>query len=65
LASGRPNFEARVEQAKEIERQAFQREELGKTNRYSIDGHDYRFFFGDFNFRVDMGNSEIREKIEE
>lgn len=53
----------RLENIKQIYNDTFQDFSLANTQEKCY--HDYKCFFGDMNFRVELDNKKVREMIEQ
>lgn len=63
-AGGKANKE-RLANISDIHARAFQQGSLGKKREERIMSLDYKFFFGDTNFRINHGYTEVKMIIEE
>ena len=63
LAAGESKVKERVEDFMMIHSKAFQQNKESVKNEYEIEFSDYRFFFGDLNFRIDGNFSSIYDVV--
>ena len=61
LTSGQNKVSERLEDLREIYRKVF--DYSGKYQDYLIHNHDYKFIFGDLNFRIDLPDEVVRSEI--
>ncbi|EGG17213.1 inositol 5-phosphatase [Cavenderia fasciculata] len=59
FAAGHGNVEDRISDYKDINEQA----RFGRQSQYRIESSDYSFWFGDFNFRIDLADDDIRRSV--
>ena len=64
LEAGHKKMNERVNNINDIHWKAFQKEGVGKKKEEKIENMDYKFLFGDLNFRINMPNNEVRSALE-
>lgn len=64
LASGSDQNEARKSQLIDIHARAFQKDKIGKPKLYSVSQHDVKIICGDLNFRIALGNYQVRSLVQ-
>mmetsp|Transcript_32058 Transcript_32058/g.31776 ORF Transcript_32058/g.31776 Transcript_32058/m.31776 type:complete len:228 (+) Transcript_32058:72-755(+) len=64
LASGSDQNEARKSQLIDIHARGFQKDKAGKPKLYTVSGHDIRIICGDLNFRIALGNYQVRSLVQ-
>ncbi len=65
LASGTDQTQTRLTQLADIESRGFQREGIGRNQKYMVENHDIKLLAGDLNFRIAMSNWEARTLIKQ
>jgi hypothetical protein len=53
-----------VEDFIQVHKKCFQQNKIGVQNEMEIEESDYRWFFGDLNFRIDGEFREVKDMIE-
>ena len=64
LEAGHKKMNERINNFNDIHWKAFQKEGVGKKKEEKIENMDYKFFFGDLNFRVNLTNFEVRQSLD-
>lgn len=64
LEAGHKKMNERVNNVNDIHWKAFQKEGVGKKKEEKIENMDYKFLFGDMNFRVNLPNFDVRSNLE-
>lgn len=64
LEAGHKKNNERINNINDIHWKAFQSEGVGKKKEEKIENMDYKFFFGDTNFRINLPNLEVRQTLE-
>ena len=62
-AGSKKNLE-RLNNVKDIHQKAFQQEGVGRKRQEKLETLNYKFLMGDLNFRINLPNNEVRNKIE-
>lgn len=65
LSSGKENYQSRLQDLRKIFTEAFQKEKLGKIKDIGLSFSDQIFVFGNLNFRVELLDNVVREKLAE
>lgn len=64
LEAGHKKMNERVININDIHNKAFQSEGVGKKKEEKIENMDYKFLFGDMNFRINLSNADVRQTLE-
>jgi len=64
LVAGHKKMDERVNNINDIHWKAFQKEGVGKKKEEKIENVDYKFLFGDLNFRINLPNPDVRTTLE-
>lgn len=64
LTAGFSKAKERVEDLVQIHKKCFQQSKEGVQNEAEIEESDYKFFFGDLNFRIQGEYKDIKAKLE-
>lgn len=64
LEAGHKKMAERINNINDIHWKAFQSEGVGKKKEEKIENADYKFLFGDLNFRINLPNLEVRNALE-
>ena len=64
LSAGQSKAKDRVDDFVQIHRKCFQQNKEGVQNEAEIEESDYKFFFGDLNFRINGQYNKVRQLID-
>lgn len=64
LTAGYTKSKERMDDFVQIHKKCFQQNKVGVQNEMEIEESDYRWFFGDLNFRIDGEFKEVKEMID-
>lgn len=64
LTAGHSKPKERVEDVVQIHKKAFQQNKVGVQNEVEIEDSNYKFFFGDLNFRINGEFREVKDLLE-
>ena len=63
LDYGKEGSNNRVKNIKDIFKNAFQDESLGKRKSATVDSHDYQFLFGNLSLAINLDDAVLKDKV--
>lgn len=64
LTAGHSKPKERIDDFMQIHKKSFQQNKIGVQNEMEIEESDYRWFFGDLNFRIDAEFKDVKTMLE-
>lgn len=64
LTAGYSKSKERIDDFIQIHKKSFQQNKIGVQNEMEIEESDYRWFFGDLNFRIDAEFKDVKTMLE-